>query len=199
MRFDHVAIAAEDLESGAADLEAALGVRLAPGGRHDLMGTWNRLLSLGGPEYLELIAIDPAAKPPGRPRWFALDDYSGRTRPWAWIAASDDLDAEALPGSGEVIQFQRGDYRWRMKVPVDGRLPFSGLQPAQIGWDSAHPALALPESGCRLSRLVLATPEPGALTERLAALRDPRIVVEAGAAPAIRAEIATPHGIRVLE
>jgi Glyoxalase-like domain len=199
MRFDHLALATTDLVAGAALIEAALGVSLAPSGRHARMGTWNRVLSLGGSEYLELIAIDPEAADPGRPRWFALDEFSGRTRPCNWVAACDDLAAEALPGAGEALAFERGPYRWRMLVPADGYLPFAGLQPAQIAWDGPHPALALPASGCRLTRLTLVSPDAKALAARLSALADPRIVVAPGAAPAIRAEIATPSGPKVLE
>jgi len=56
---DHLILAARDLDSGAAWLEDRLGVALAAGGRHERMGTHNRLLSLGQGFYLELIAIDP--------------------------------------------------------------------------------------------------------------------------------------------
>ncbi|WP_393939598.1 VOC family protein [Piscinibacter sakaiensis] len=43
------------------------------GGAHPHMGTHNRLLRLGDHCYLEVIAIDPAAPPPARARWFGLD------------------------------------------------------------------------------------------------------------------------------
>ena len=71
---DHLVVAAPDLDSGSAWLEAKFGARLAPGGCHAAMGTHNRLLRLGPTLYLELIAIDPAAPKPGRSRWFGLDD-----------------------------------------------------------------------------------------------------------------------------
>jgi catechol 2,3-dioxygenase-like lactoylglutathione lyase family enzyme len=73
---DHLVLAARDLDAGAAWLESLLGVKLAQGGKHARMGTHNRLLGLGDNFYLELIAIDPDAVAPGRPRWFGLD---GRT------------------------------------------------------------------------------------------------------------------------
>ena len=59
---DHLAVAASSLD--ASTLERVLGVPLAGGGKHDRMGTHNRLLRLGSDAYLELIAIDPAARLP---------------------------------------------------------------------------------------------------------------------------------------
>ena len=71
--IDHLVIGAADLASGARHVENLLGVPLSPGGRHGHMGTHNRLLKLGPTSYLEVIAVDPEAAPPGRPRWFGLD------------------------------------------------------------------------------------------------------------------------------
>ena len=45
--LDHFALSASTLEEGVAAVEAALGVPLAGGGRHEKMGTHNRLLGLG--------------------------------------------------------------------------------------------------------------------------------------------------------
>jgi hypothetical protein len=59
--LDHLVVAARTLEEGAAWVTGRLGVSMAPGGKHALMGTHNRLLSLGARAYLEVIAIDPDA------------------------------------------------------------------------------------------------------------------------------------------
>ena len=56
--LDHIAVAATDLAAGAQAVEAKLGLTLQHGGQHPHMGTHNRLMSLG-PDYLEVIAIDP--------------------------------------------------------------------------------------------------------------------------------------------
>ena len=156
LTFDHLAIAAESLDEGAAAVEAALGVALGPGGEHAAMGTHNRLLSLGPGEYLEVIAINPAAPAPGRPRWFGLDGFAGATRPQCWIARSDDLPgalAAAPAGIGVPIHFSRGNFEWEMAVPDSGILPFDGLFPALIGWHSqAHPADALPDAAPDVGR-----------------------------------------------
>lgn len=39
-------------------------------------GTHNRCLGMEDGIYLEVIAVDPEAPPPSRPRWFGLDDPS---------------------------------------------------------------------------------------------------------------------------
>jgi hypothetical protein len=176
--LDHLVVAATDLDSGARWLEDQLGVPLMPGGAHVLMGTHNRLLRLGGGEcvYLELIAINPAAAPPTRPRWFALDDpalqarLAKRPHLIHWVARSDDLAREATPAHGEILAMQRGDFRWRITVPADGHLPDGGHSPTLIQWDVPfHPADRLPKSGCTL--LQLETSGSGRLTALLEAPR----------------------------
>lgn len=56
MRIDHGIYATRDLDAAAARAEAALGVAAVPGGRHDGLGTHNRIVPLGG-GYLELLAV----------------------------------------------------------------------------------------------------------------------------------------------
>ncbi len=203
LTFDHLAIAAETLEAGAAAVEQALGVPLEPGGVHPHMGTHNRLLSLGPGEYLEVIAADPAAPRPAHPRWFGLDDFDGPPRPRAWVARADDMAAalaRAPDGAGKPVELARGDLAWTMAVPADGWLPFDGLFPALISWrGAAHPAERLPDRGVRLVRLVVSHPQPGALRAALAGLiDDTRLAIVAGAEPMMAAEFTTPHGLRVL-
>jgi len=199
-RFDHLAISATDLSIGAEAIASVLGVPLEPGGAHPFMGTHNRLLSLGPGEYLELIAIDPAAPAPGHPRWFRLDTFAGAPRLTNWIVRVDDLDAAlsgAVPGSGRPVDLERGAYRWRMAIPSDGCLPFDDCHPALIAWQGdLHPADALPDRGCRLTALKITHPEADGLRAVLP-LDDPRVTVTEGA-PGLRAMISTPHGLRVL-
>lgn len=54
--IDHLIIATADPDRAAAELEAALGIRAAGGGRHDAHGTFNRLAWLGD-SYLELMGV----------------------------------------------------------------------------------------------------------------------------------------------
>ena len=145
---DHLVLATRDLDAGTAWLEQRLGIALTAGGRHERMGTHNRLLGLGDNLYLELIAIDPQAPPQGRPRWFGLDRQQAlpadRPRLIHWVARSDDIqgDADACPEAlGEILPMERGDYRWRITVPADGHLPGDGLVPTLIQWNVPfHPA-----------------------------------------------------------
>ena len=103
-------------------------------------------------------------------------------------------------GTGIPVSLQRGDYRWQMAVPPDGKLPFDGGFPALIQWQGAlHPARALPDMGIRLRQLEIALPQADALQAVLAPLiDDPRVVISKGAR-AMRASFDTPSGLRVLE
>lgn len=56
MRIDHVIYATADLVVATSVVEAALGVPVQAGGRHEGQGTHNRIVPLGG-GYLELLAI----------------------------------------------------------------------------------------------------------------------------------------------
>lgn len=199
LTLDHIAVSTTELHTGAAEVEAALGLSLAPGGQHTAMGTWNHLLSLGPEEYFELIAIEPDAPGPNQPRWFDLDNFSGATRTTNWICRCDDLDAalaQAPPGIGLPWSLQRADLRWRMAVPTDGKLPFDGLFPALIEWEgSAHPAPRLPDSDVRLTQLELHSPDADTLRAALTPLiDDARIEIVQADAPRMVAVLQTPTG-----
>lgn len=174
---DHLVIATRDLEQGTAWLEERMGVSLASGGRHERMGTHNRLLSLGEDFYLELIAIDPHAQTPGRPRWFELDRLTSileRPRLIHWVARSEDIQGEAGLSSevlGEILPMERDDFRWRITVPADGQLPGSGMVPTLIQWDVPfHPAQRLPDAGCRLMKLEAFHEQPDRIRSALVTL-----------------------------
>ncbi|WCR09494.1 VOC family protein [Paracoccus stylophorae] len=184
--FDHLAIAARTLAEGAAWLQDRLGVALQPGGKHPSMGTHNMLVSLGPREYLELIAIDPDAPAPGRPRWFGLDDFDGPPRIAGWVIRQTPLTA---PPGTRIAQASRGDLRWRITVPDAGQMAGAGAVPMRIDWgDGAHPCDSLPDQGLRLTGLTLRAPVPLSLP-----LDDARIAVATGPAR-LAARIATPTG-----
>lgn len=199
LTFDHLAISCDSLAAGVAHVEAALGVPLAPGGEHAAMGTHNRLLSLGPEEYLEVIAINPDAPGPDQPRWFDIDNFSGAPRVTNWICRCPDLDAAlaaAPDGTGVPWDLERGDLRWRMAVPTDGKLPFDGTFPALIEWQGdAHPAPRLPDQGVRLTALHLTHPEAEALREALGSLiAEDRLTISKGPAPTLEIELTGPNG-----
>jgi Glyoxalase-like domain len=200
--LDHLAVTARSLDEGVTAVEDALGLPLGPAvGQHPAMGTHNRLIACGD-AYLEVIAIDPEAPAPGRPRWFRMDERSGPPRLMNWVARTDDLDRaleEAPAFAGAPMALARGPFRWRMAVPPDGRLPFDDAFPALIEWESeAHPAKALPDAGLRLIRLTVTHPEATALAAwALPRLPDGRLRIETGP-PGFEAAFATPHGPRTL-
>lgn len=205
-RIDHLAITAPTLQAGSDAVFAQLGVRPQPGGRHARMGTHNLLLRLGEALYLEVIAVDPEAPAPARPRWFGLDTLEPHTPPRlaCWIARTDDIvgAAAALP-LGEVLPMSRGALDWRITVPADGSLPLGGAAPTLIQWDSpAHPAASLPDAGCTLLALELRHPEPArvqCVLDRLQ-LAEPGVALSlrAAAAPGLVAQVRTPQCVRSL-
>lgn len=201
--IDHLVIACADLGQGNDWLEARLGVAAQPGGKHPLMGTHNRLLRLGTRTYLELIAIDPDAPAPTRPRWFGLDTAAVQSRagqqPFllTWVMASNDVVAAAakVPQVGEVIGANRGALTWRITVPADGQLQYDGLLPTIIEWDgSAHPCDGLADKGCELLALELVHPEAPALGSHLQALRVEQRMKIADGARRLVARIRTARG-----
>jgi hypothetical protein len=173
--IDHLVIAADTLEQGAAWCEATLGVAPGPGGRHASMGTHNRLLDISGAPfercYLEIIAIDPAAPAPGRTRWFGLDDpalqAAVRAEPRFIHAVARTTNIEMLRWGlincrvdpGTLLAAHRdtpaGRLTWRITVRDDGRLPEGGALPTLIEWQGPHPCAAMPASPVQLTSLSL--------------------------------------------
>lgn len=200
LALDHIAVVGPTLDQAVDRIETALGVPMGMGGAHPDMGTYNRLLSLGGGVYLEAIAPDPGAPVPDRPRWFGLDEAPGEARLAAWIVRGGARDA--LPESlGPHERLTRGDLAWDITVRADGALAFDGAAPAHIDWGAGGtPAPGLPASGCRLLRLEVVHPEAHSLLAIWPALLTLRNVrIGPGPAPGLRAEILTPHGLRFLE
>jgi hypothetical protein len=201
--IDHLVVTAPTLDAGVAHVAACLGVDLDPGGQHPVMGTHNRLLSLGPGCYLEVIAPDPSLPAPARPRWFRMDEREGTPRLTNWVLRTGDLDTAlsvAPDGAGQATALTRGDLAWRIGIPADGRLPFDDLFPALIEWQGIrHPSLALPDRGCRLTGLDLTHPDTAAIDRALAPFRPlPDIRVIPGDAPRLTARIETPAGMFTL-
>jgi len=200
LAFDHIAISAQSLDEGVDWVQGSLGVAMAGGGQHPLMATHNRLLGLGD-VYLEVIAIDPAGTPPAQPRWFDLDRFTGPPRLTNWVARTDDMAATLATspqGSGVPLSLARGDYRWKMAVPADGRLPHDGAYPALIQWQTPlHPTQALPDVGVRLKHLTIEHPQADAVRAALT-LHDPRVIILQAAQRTLSATFQTPQGERSL-
>ena len=203
LTLDHLAVCAETLEAGAAYVEEVLGVTPGPGGQHVQMGTHNRLLSLGPEIYLEVIATDPDAAPPGRARWFDLDCFEGPPKLTNWVAKCDDLGPvmEASPPVDmDIMNLERGDLRWQMAAPKDGRVAFDGAFPALISWvGSKHPAARLTDLGCRLEKLRIFHPQAALLRDYIEPIADMAMLqIVTGPEVRIEAHIRTPSGLRIL-
>jgi hypothetical protein len=172
------------------------------GGEHARMGTHNFLLKLGEKLYLEVIAPNPTAPPPGRPRWFQLDEPDSIRSPRlaTWAARCDDIHAVAPPSLGKIETMERGSFQWLITVPDDGRLPLQGLAPTLIQWRSeSHPADALQDLGCSLARFEGIHPQPERVNGMLRSIGFAgEFPVLAGKAPALVAHIKTPAGRRRL-
>jgi hypothetical protein len=205
---DHITVTAPTLEVGATFVRDVLGVSPQIGGEHPRMGTHNLLLRLGDTSFLEVIAPNPAAPAPTRPRWFALDTLRPDTTPAlsAWVARSPDIYASASACSevlGDIEPMSRGTLNWLITIPPDGSLPLQGIAPALIQWLAAvHPAAGLQDLGLSLAKFELCHPEPERISRLLASLGLEGSVcvsaVPAASTPRLVAYIQTPQGLRVL-
>lgn len=217
-QVDHLVVVAQSLDQGVQWCEATLGVTPRAGGEHPLMGTHNRLLQLSTPgyprAYLEIIAINPDAPPPGRRRWFDLDDpafqqtVQGQPRLVHFVARTEDA-ASALGAlhrlgidRGPLVHAERptpeGLLRWQISVRGDGQRLFYGALPTLIQWEGVHPADTMPGSGLALQSLHACHPRLEDLQAAHAAIGLAGVTVEQGP-PNLVATLATPKGTVVLE
>lgn len=206
--LDHLVVVAASLEAGSEYVRRALGVSLQTGGSHERMGTHNSLLRLGNTMYLEVIAIDPCARCPGRPRWFDLDrlDANAPPRLAAWIARTHDIPAAADASPlhlGDIEPMSRGPFNWLITLTRDGEMPAAGVAPMLIQWLSAsHPVANLLHADCSLVRLEGFHPEFELIASMLTSVRfegdfsvAPRLSQDH---PSLVAHIRTPSGVRTL-
>lgn len=207
--LDHLVVAATTLADGIEFVAEVTGATPHPGGKHVAMGTHNALVRLGADVYLEIIAIDPEGARPTRARWFDLDDIAllseltERPRLIHWVARTTDIGraVAACPiPLGTVHPMARGDYRWRMTIPDDGKRPAKGIVPTLIQWDvPAHPADSLPQTGISIAGLAAAHPEPAGIRDALATLGlDGILPVTYDRDARLAAMLRTPRGIVTL-
>ena len=208
--IDHLVVAAHTLAQGVDWCERVLGATPAPGGKHVGMGTHNRLLAIGSAAfpmaYLEIIAHDPDAPPPTRPRWFGLDDAALQarlhqrprllhvvarcTRLDATLAALRELGLDAGLAVAAERASPQGLYRWRIAGRADGQLLCAGALPTLIEWQGMHPSEHLPASAVALRSVQL-----GGLAEPVATVLGLHGVPCTAQGVALRASFDTQGGL----
>ena len=200
---DHLLLGVSDLDRGIAEIERMTGVKAIIGGSHPGVGTRNALISLGGKQYLEVIAPDPAQKTYN----FNIDVRTlSEPRLITWAAMTTDINAKARQARerGHQIFGPRDGSRARpdgrlLKWKTLGVLNQFGLQgvepiPFFIEWaaDSVHPSQDSPK-GCALQAFAIECPDPAGLA---GALKGLGIVAEVkrGSNVRLTATLQTPKG-----
>ncbi|HSL23772.1 MAG TPA: VOC family protein [Vicinamibacterales bacterium] len=205
---DHLLLGVSDLDQGIAWVERTTGIRAAGGGSHPGRGTRNALLSLGGRQYLEIIAPDPAQPASDRSR--ALSALKA-PRLIGWAAAATDLEAATAkaraaalgvvgPRDGSRVRPDGTTLSWRTLNLVQA-FGANGVDPVPflIQWSggSRHPSEDSPR-GCELQALDIEHPDPTGVEAALQALGiDAR--VKQAPAPRLIARLATPKGTVTLD
>lgn len=211
-RLDHIVIGAANLEQGVKYIRESLGIDVPPGGEHFHMGTHNHLMQLGNEMFLEVMAINPKAAAPNRPRWFGLDDPFVKTelerqpRLLTWVVNTPDialLQQQSKFNFGAIASMNRGDIEWLITVPDDGNLPGAGMLPTLIEWgNDFHPSDRYPDLGCSLQRLEIHHPNLDWLKSILESIGANQCVelfsLPANVAPYLVASIETPSGLKEL-
>jgi glyoxalase-like protein len=162
IELDHVLIAVSDLDAAAREVEQRHGLASVDGGRHQGLGTANRIVPLGE-TYLELVAVvdEAEAAQSGFGSWVAGGELP---RLLGWCARTDDLDAVAGRLGLTIAEGARArpdgtTLRWRMagleRSAEEPTLPFF------IEWGAG-------------------TPYPGQALDQTATIRELRLSVSEG-------------------
>ena len=210
LKLDHVTVIAPSLAEGVLHVRNCLDLDVPFGQRHAYMGTYNHLLQLGDTVYLEIVALDPEADAPDRPRWFGLDDQNKVRCDWdegrrlrGWVARTDTIDA-IIAGRGDIfgekVPLPTVNASFDFAIPNDGSLPLDGAAPSLIDRRGKPRAMAtIVDLGARLRSFTLEHPDPAAVEALYRALtvdRPPDI--RRGSKLRYRAQIETPAGPREL-
>jgi hypothetical protein len=126
VQIDHVIHACADLDVAAAQVEGKLGVAAGGGGRHERIGTHNRIVPLGG-GYLELLAVADPAEAAASDLGRAVQARIGATGDglMGWAVAVDDVDPVAARLGTDVSTIARSGLTARLTgVPEAMREPY---------------------------------------------------------------------------
>ena len=210
LTLDHLTVIAPTLAEGVAHVRECLDLDVPFGQQHGYMGTHNHLLQLGDMTYLEIVALDPEGTPPGRTRWFGLDDRKQVRRDWdagrrlrGWVARTYGID-DVLKGREAIFGRKTGLPMdapvFDFAIPDDGSLPWGGAAPSIIDRRGKARSMAtIADLGARLRGFSLEHPEAEAIAALLLELGTERgPVVSHGRELSYRARIETPGGLREL-
>jgi hypothetical protein len=146
VRIDHVIYAAADLDVAAARIERELGVAARGGGRHEGLGTHNRIVPLGG-GYLELLGVadpDEAARSDVGNALLARLEREGDGL-FGWAVAVDDVEPVARRLGTAITTIRRAGLTARLtgvaEAMAEPFLPFfisrdQGIADPGIGGDA---------------------------------------------------------------
>jgi hypothetical protein len=195
---DHVILGINNLQNGIDELERLTGVRAVFGGSHPGRGTQNALISLGGRQYLEILAPNPAER--SAVEYDYLRTLSS-LKPVGWAIRTDDLTSlqQSLRGQG----IELGEIRPGARDRPDGmHLAWKSmgyaaptrLLPFFIQWDRAttHPSVTSP-GGCKLTGLFLQDRDADRLRKALLAA-GLSVEVREAQDSAMRISLASPKG-----
>ena len=199
--LDHLVFGVPDLARGIELVERETGVRARFGGQHPGRGTHNALLSLGGRQYLEIIAMDPdQANAPG----LLFSELESLSQPKfiAWAVAVEsvsDIARRARAANIETIGPLEGSraragaslLTWktlRLAGPSVEGLPFF------IEWQegTAHPSQDAPP-GCKLTSFEIEHADPEKIGRMLKSLGAEAIIAP-GSRLRLKARLQTPKG-----
>lgn len=210
LKLDHLTVIAPTLAEGVAHVRDCLDLDVPFGQRHHYMGTYNHLLQLGDMTYMEIIAIDPQANGPGRPRWFGLDDQRQVRADWdagrrlrGWVARTDALDM-IIAGRehvfGRTVALPWAEPLFDFAIPEDGSLPLGGAAPSLIDRRGKPRSMAtIADLGARLRSLSLEHPDATAIAKLYRELEiDRPPTISHGSKLRYRAQIETPAGLKEL-
>jgi Glyoxalase-like domain len=202
LQLDHLVVAAATLADGIEHVESQLGVPMQPGGKHAFMSTHNALLKLGTGCYLEVIAVDPDAMRPTRPRWFNLDNLTlAKPRLIHWVARTSDIISASreFPFCGPVVSASRDDLHWKITIPNDGSLPCDGAFPTIIEWpEGLHVSEKMIDQGCTLASLLIQHEDAASIANRIGENMSGQMLRFSAGPTKLTATISTPSGARTL-
>lgn len=132
--IDHIVIAVADPDASAAELTEKLGLAFTGGGRHEGLGTFNRLAFLGD-TYLELIGVEDAAAAQGwavgRAAVRALETGGGFAT-YGLVDEAIRVSVSHLQANGSRIGPVEHGSRER---PEGGRVEWLSAAPPELGPD----------------------------------------------------------------